>query len=306
MLLDHKLITDFEEGLDPLKPEDSKVNATVVGYGEMSTIFLIGDDNSIAYKRMPLFSSKHQAEDYQSVYCEYCNLLTQTGITVPENGTFIVELPDRPVILYIAQKMIPPERFGHRLIHTQDLKSNEHLIQLILNHSKKLWQFCAEHKPELEIAVDGQLSNWAHLDDGKDTLYYIDTSTPFVRKKGVHQLDAEVVLKTVPGLLRRFIKNEVAEEVLNRYYDPRKNMIDLVGNLYKEQKPELIEPFMKIVNRNLPNGSDLITTKDVKSYYREDKAIWALFLRLRRIDRWFTSKIKKQRYEYILPGKIKR
>ncbi len=306
MLLDHELINNFESGLDPLKPEAAKIKATIVGYGEMSTIFLIGDDDSIAYKRMPLFDSKQQAEEYKAVYYEYCDLLTQTGISLPDSGTSIVEFSDRPVILYIAQDMVPPERFAHRLIHTQDLKANERLMQLIADHSKKLWQFCAEHNPELEIALDGQLSNWVHMDDGKDTLYYIDTSTPFVKKQGEHQLDAQVVLKTVPGLLRRFIKDEVAQEVLDRYYDPRKNMIDLVANLFKEQKPDLIEPFMKIINRNLPDGIDHLTYKDVKSYYREDKAIWALFLRLRRIDRWITANIKRQRYEYILPGKIKR
>ncbi|MBU2515411.1 hypothetical protein KJ966_29190 [bacterium] len=306
MQLDQKLINSFETGLNPLKPEDSKISARIVGYGEMSTIFLIGDDSSIAYKRMPLFSSQKQAGDYLAVYNEYCELLTQTGISLPESGTCIVDLPDRPVILYIAQEMVPPERFGHRLIHTQNLKTNERMVRLIVDHSQKLWRFCAEHNPELEIAVDGQLSNWVHMDDGKDTLYYIDTSTPFIKKKGVHQLDPQVVLKTIPGLLRSFIKDKTVKEVLDRYYDPRKNMIDLVANLFKEQKPDLIAPFIDIINNKLPDGIAPLTFKDVKSYYREDKAIWALFLRLRRIDRWVTSKIRRKRYEYILPGKIKR
>jgi uncharacterized protein DUF6206 len=306
MNLDHELLRKFEEGLDPIKPEDSKVKAAIVGYGEMSTIFRIEGDDSIAYKRMPLFESREQAELYDGLYLEYCDLLVEAGISLPKSETSIVVIPERPVVLYIAQEMLPPPRFAHRLIHSQDMNANKHLMELVLENSKKLWRFCALRDDGLEIAADGQLSNWVHPDDGTDTLIYIDTSTPFVKKSGVHQLDAEIVLKSTPGLLRRFIKDEVAREVMDRYYDPRKNMIDLVGNLIKEQKPELIMPFIEIINQHLPEESEPVTLKAVKSYYREDKAIWALFLRLRQIDRWITSKIKRKRYEYILPGKIKR
>jgi len=44
----------------------------------------------------------------------------------------------------------------------------------------------------------------------------------------------------------------------------------------------------------------------VEKYYREDKFIWTLFLALRRMDRWLTTTIFRKRYEFILPGKIKR
>ncbi|MEN8212142.1 MAG: DUF6206 family protein [Thermodesulfobacteriota bacterium] len=306
MQLNHQLIQEFEAGLNPLKPEDSKIKANIVGCGEISTIFRIGNDDDIAYKRMPLFSDSIQAKSYQGIFLEYCELLDKAGVYVPDTQTSIVKMPDRPVILYIAQQMLPPERFGHKLIHTQDIKANERLMQLILETSQRLWEFCEKNGPNLEIAVDGQLSNWVHLDDDKDTIVYIDTSTPFLRKQGIHQMDKQIVLKTVPALLRWLITEKTANEVMDRYYEPRKNMIDLVANLYKEQKPSLIEPYINLINPQLPAGTDPITIKDVKSYYREDKSLWALFLRLRRFDRWFTSTVRRKRYEYILPGKIKR
>jgi len=306
MQLDHKLIQEFESGLNPLRPEESKIRASIVGYGEISAIFQIAGDDKIAYKRMPLFSSRAQAENYQGVFHEYCELLNNAGVLIPDTKTSIVEIPGRPVILYIAQQMIPKERIGNKLIHTQDLKANERLMQLITETSQRLWAFCEANKPELEVAVDGQISNWAHLDDGKDTIVYFDTSTPFIRKKGIHQMDAQILLKTIPGLLRWAFSVKTVKEVMDRYYEPRKNMIDLLGNLYKEQKSSLIEPYMSLINRQLPAGTDPITLKAVKSYYREDKAGWALFLRLRKLDRWFTSTIRRKRYEYILPGKIKR
>lgn len=106
--------------------------------------------------------------------------------------------------------------------------------------------------------------------------------------------------------LRWLIKKLFADEVLDRYYDPRKNMIDLTANLYKEQKQELIPMFVEVINRKLPTDVPPLTLKGIKSYYREDKFIWWLFLGSRRIDCWMTTKLFRQRYEFILPGKIKR
>ena len=54
------------------------------------------------------------------------------------------------------------------------------------------------------------------------------------------------------------------------------------------------------------DAMDPLTVGEVEKYYREDKFIWALFLFLRRLDRWLTTKLLRKRYEFILPGKIKR
>ncbi|MCP4757271.1 MAG: hypothetical protein GY866_40935, partial [Proteobacteria bacterium] len=212
----------------------------------------------------------------------------------------------RPVVLYIGQTLLPADRLCHRLIHKQDEAANKRLLESVMAESEKIWHFCRENGPKLEIALDGQLSNWVLMNDSDQTLYYIDTSTPFVRKTKAHQLDSDLLVKTMPNLLRRFIKEDTINEVLDRYYDPRKNMIDLAANLFKEQRPELVPLFVETINHNLPSGLEPITLKNVKSYYREDKAIWALFLRLRKMDRWLTTNIQRRRYEFILPGKIKR
>ena len=50
----------------------------------------------------------------------------------------------------------------------------------------------------------------------------------------------------------------------------------------------------------------LLTEKEVKRYYTEDKIIWSAFLNLRRFDRWISTRLLRRRYEFILPGKIRR
>jgi len=61
-----------------------------------------------------------------------------------------------------------------------------------------------------------------------------------------------------------------------------------------------------IINRRLGTDQKPLTVDEVDKYYREDKVIWSVYLSFRRIDRWLTTQIFRRRYEYILPGKIKR
>lgn len=306
MKLDVDLLAEFEKGLDPKFPEKSSIKADIIGYGEISAIFRIRDDPSLAYKRMPLFRNSKDAKAYESLYREYCALTAEAGIRLPETGTAIVDLPERPVTLYIAQEMIPADRFCHRLIHSQDKTGNIDMVQTIVEAMRKIWCFKKENGGTLEIALDGQLSNWAMLDAAERSLVFIDTSTPMIRWNGHHRIDANVLLDTMPAALKWFIKEKTVRDVLDRYYDPRKNMIDLTANLIKEQRPELVPVFIDAINEVLPGDVEPLTHKCVQRYYKEDKAIWTLFLRLRRIDRWLKTVVLRKRYDYILPGKIKR
>ncbi len=82
--------------------------------------------------------------------------------------------------------------------------------------------------------------------------------------------------------------------------------MDLAANLYKEQQPALIPLAVEIINTILSGSTKPLTEEEVARYYRQDKLIWTLYLAFRRLDRWFTTKLFRQRYEFILPGKIKR
>lgn len=307
MNLDQDLLERFEAGLNPQAIEESVVPAHLLGYGEISAIFQIQGDTSVAYKRMPLFDSLAQATAYAELYKEYCGLLERAGLHLPESNTAIVEIPGRPVVLYIGQRAFPAQNIGNKLLHVFDLEQVQRLIRRILEFQVKLKEFNQSVLPDLEIAVDGQISNWAlegDLDTG--TIYYIDTSTPFIRKNGAHQLDPELVLQAAPAFLRWLVRWLFVDEVLDRYYDPRKNMIDLAANLFKEQRPDLIPATIDTINESMAGIIEPLNRIDVEKYYKEDKFIWTLFLTLRRLDRFLTTKIFRNRYEFILPGKIQR
>jgi hypothetical protein len=307
MLADENRLAQFEIGLDPQNLDASPIPATIIGYGEISAIFQIADHPEVAFKRLPLFSDRSAAQTYVQQYHEYCRLLTEAGLRLPDHQTYIIQPPGRPTAVYIAQKKLPSERFGHQLIHDLAGQELQSLLERIVRETDKIWRFNQSARPALELALDGQLSNWVWLGNAdSQSMVFIDTSTPLFRKNGVEQLDPELFLKSAPAFLRWILRLFFLDDVINRYYDQRLVCMDLAANLYKEQQPALIPLTVKIINTIVSDNMKALTESEVAQYYRQDKLIWTLFLAFRRLDRWVTTKLFRRRYEFILPGKIKR
>ena len=76
--LDLDLLQEFEHGLDPAHPERSRIPAEILGYGEISTVFAIHAAGlaGLAFKRLPLFRSRDEADRYGAVLAEYVRILT--------------------------------------------------------------------------------------------------------------------------------------------------------------------------------------------------------------------------------------
>ncbi len=304
MTLTKRQLIEFEEGLIPTALDRSKIPATVIGYGEISTVFQIQGEDIHAYKRLPLFENKKLAEDYVQIYRSYCNYLKQIGLNLPEDATILISPENRPVVLYIVQRKLDSSRFAHNLIKSYNEGQFAELLQNICVEIEKVWNFNLTNIPEAEVALDGQLSNWVMAED--DKLYYIDTSTPLFKINVIEQLNPELILKTAPSFLRWILRIFFLKDVMTRYYNRRLVYLDLIANLFKEQRPDLIPRAIEIINSYLNDDEKPFNIKEIEKYYKEDKLIWTLFLAFRRFDRWLTSKILRRRYEFILPGKIRR
>ena len=304
---DLDLLSKFEENLNPQNIQDSPIPAQTLGYGEISLIFKIGDDLDKAYKRLPLFSGTEAAENYRQHYRSYCRLLREVGLNLPDDDTCIIRFSNRPTVLYIAQSQFPAEAFGHRLLHSLSHQDIEILFRRVVSEVAKIWRFNTNSLPAVELAIDGQISNWVWIRNGpSEAIYYVDTSTPLFRTKGEIQLDPELFLKSAPSFLRWIIRWLFLKDVLDRYFNERLVFIDLAANLFKEQKSDLIPMVVDIINGSLSEGVPPLSVKEVKRYYREDRTIWVVFLAFRRLDRWLKTKLLGKRYEFILPGKVKR
>jgi len=302
--LDREILQEFERGLNPQNPLASTIPCQILGYGEISTVLQINEDVTIAAKRMPLFSSTAGAEEYAQNYQRYCDRLRDAGLNVPEDKTISVRGHGDLTVLYILQQQLPPDRFCHKLIHTKAETFLNEMVLRIVQEIEKVWDYNQNHAQKIELAIDGQLSNWVFLESGE--LFFIDTSTPLMHEKGIEVLDPELLLKSAPSFLRWLIRWQFLDDVMSRYYDPHLVYTDLIANLFKEQCPEWVDPWIKAINSKTRSRMASLSRKKIESYYKEDKLIWSLFLGLRRLDRFIKMKLVRERYEFVLPGKIKR
>lgn len=318
--VDFELLEKFEQHIDPTSPESCQIPCRVLGYGEISTVFEIQAEGmtGLAFKRMSIFENWEEFYEYLDAYQEYNELLEKISIKLPPHGYAALSDDSGNPIFYIIQQKVPVSALGNKLIHSLPREDLLILFRYLLFHMHKLWRYNLK-KTGRELGIDGQISNWV-LDDfdpetgrlgSNITFSYIDTSTPFLRIDGVEQMDPELFLRSAPSFLAWILRLFFVDEVVGRYYDFRKVIIDLVANFYKEGKPELIPDLILTANDFLTSegaglGIDLIDSDEVRAYYREDAFIWRLYLNMRRLDRFIYTKILRREYPFILPGKIER
>ena len=296
-----EFLTEFEKGLNPQFPDKSVIPAKIVGYGEISSIFKIDPYNNWVFKRLPLFITRDDAEIYSDKYNNYTSYLKQAGLSLPNDLIYIVS--SKKVVLYIAQEAFNKENLCQNKLHSLGKEDSLRMLKNIFLEINKVNNFNIQNKSKAALSIDGQVSNWAMVNN---KLLYFDTSTPLFKIKDKEQMNPELLLNSTPRALRWMIRSFFLQEVMDRYYDIRQVYLDLIANLYKEQKEDLISEAMKIANELIPKGVEKISLKEINKYYQNDKIIWQLFLGLRRIDRWLTTNIFRKQYEFILPGKIKR
>lgn len=319
--VDRELLKDFEESLDPSKPEESPIPAKVLGYGEISTIFEIVHESQreIAYKRMPLFDDMQQVERYKKIYYKYHELLREINIETPEYGAIDVVTDDGRIVLYLYQRRLPSNSIGNEIIHAVSDDQVMILVLKVLRELNKVWTFNRDNRPGIEVAIDGQISNWAMKDfdpenlaiDENISLLYLDTSTPLTRENGVEMLDAELFLKPTPPIMRWILKKFYLQDILDRYYDFRKVVVDLIANFFKEGRDNAIPKLVDLANDFFSAEAVVpdivpIAYEEVKKYYKEDASIWSLYLNLRKIHRFIRTKILRKYYDFILPAEINR
>ena len=316
-----ELLERFEQGIDPVNPLKGKIPARIIGYGEISIIFEILDHSQqgLAFKRLPIFRSRSEMDQYEELFMEYNRLLSEDiGIPVPTYALARIYPPEGNMVIYNVQEKLPADSICDQVIKHLDRRSLANLMVAVLKNMKKVWLYNASHSRK-KIGLDGQISNWAIAGGVSATgsfdedmqLIYIDTGTPLMRINGIEQINPDLFLRSAPSFLVWLIKRFFLNDILNRYYDFHLVVVDLIANFYKEQKSEIVPLLIETANHFFTTElSEFrlkpITLKEVKSYYREDAFIWSLYLALRKFDRFLHMRILRKPYRYILPGKIKR
>jgi hypothetical protein len=319
--IDFDLLAEFEQDLDPQSPESNCIPCHVLGYGEISTVFEFNAARmeGLAFKRMSIFETQAELDNYYSAYRDYNELLEkEIGIRLPGHGHAVVQNQSGRPNFYIIQAKLPSYSIGNNAIHLLNRQGIKILVERVLTELLKLWSF-NRRQTKYQVSIDGQISNW--VIDGFDpdnpqlaediSLSYLDTSTPLYLLDGVEQFDPELIIRTTPRLLAVIIRQFFLADVMTRYYDPRQVVIDILANFYKEQRADLIPELVISANNFLDNGGkelgvEPINNKEISDYYREDALIWSFLSFARRLDRFLYLKILRREYPYILPGNVER
>ncbi|MFX1307748.1 MAG: DUF6206 family protein [Promethearchaeota archaeon] len=306
--------------MDTGNPERGIVPIKILGYGEITLVFEIVNDNyKYAYKRLPIFETHEQAKKHEHVFREYNRILNEElNIKTPPLDIVWFENDEGKIIFYAIQEKILSESVGNKVIHKVSKKETEILVLNALREMKKVWAFNRENQT-YDVGLDGQISNFAVLNYNPENpvveqnpkLIYIDTVPPFYRINGIEAMEIELLTKSMPSFIRGLLKRIFLQDLIDRYYDWRLVIIDLVANFFKEQKPELIPSLIKVVNNFLKEEAsefniEPLNFEEIEKYYKSDKFVWVLYQRMRKFDRFIKTKLLRKKYDYYLPGMIER
>jgi len=331
--IDRDLVAAFEAQLDAVHPDRGPIPARVIGYGEISTVLQIGGHAGQVYKRLAGFRSASETRAHEDAIRAYCDSLRQAGLDVVETQSLALCNDHGEHVLYLVQPRAPADTIGNAFCARADTPLFTNALEAVLEHYAAIWRR-NQHQPGGEtLGIDGQISNWAFLlgqqtsdpsnpSDLSDLAFlpgdetslrpvYFDVGLPLLRRGGVDIMNVEIGLRTLPPPLAWVVRRAFLSEVLNRYYDLRQVLLDLVGNFYKEGYPDKIPAALEITNRFLVGkahdlGLAPLRRKEVDAYYRRDAFIWRVFLGFRRLDRFVKIHLLRQRYPFILPGRIRR
>jgi hypothetical protein len=266
----------------------------VLGHGEISCVLAWkAGEGEVACKRLPLFSSAPELEGYQRALLTYLDRLEATGVRVLPTRLQSLPRADGKLAAYCLQPVLPQGSLAPaaiaRLPQDQALAVLGRIASAI------------EGTVSPRLGIDGQLCNWALVDD---QLWYLDITTPMARDEaGRELLDAGVFLASLPWAIRGIAHRFILESVLQKYYSLRGVLLDLAGNLYKERLDALIPGFLQLANKRLERA---INEDEVRRYYRRDARTWALLQWLRRADRFWQRHVRRRTYPFLLPAAIQR
>ena len=289
------MLMAFEAMRDlPLEDAEIESGLKVIGYGEISTVLaMTSGSQTFACKRLPLFSSKERAEYFAALFGEYIGALNERGIDVIDSRLQLMEGADGAQIVYCVQPLLDGSGLGPVIFARLDADKRNALFADIVTRVKG----CVDAK----IGVDGQLSNWAVVDDRP---VYIDITTPMMRDaEGNERLDWGVHLAALPWLLRAPVRWFLLKSLTSAYYDPRLIVVDFLANLYKENMGDHVEELAGIASDILGQS---VTERDAAKYYRSNARTYAFLLRVRRMDRTWQRRVRRRPYPFLLPGPIER
>ncbi len=283
--------------------EGSSRGLEVLGYGEISSVIALETPaGRFALKRLPPFPDRVRFEAYHRLFDQYLEKLAGGGLKLlPSAMRSVAASGGRSprggqtgrVVAYCVQPIVDSAVLAPRVLASASDAEAQELFARILGTIRRAIS------PRL--GLDGQLSNWVWVEGD---WHYLDVTTPLLRDEvGRDRLDADLFLAMLPWALRGVVKRFLLSDITGSYFDSRRAVLDVLGNLLKERLERHLPAALEVANRHLERP---LTASEVRAYYARDARMWALLLALRRLDRYWQLEVRRRGYPFLLPGKIER
>jgi hypothetical protein len=264
----------------------------VLGRGEISLVLgAPGAAPRWACKRLPPFTPAG-ADRYAATFERYLDALGQRGVRVLHTELHRVEGDGGTVVLWCVQPVLPPSSLAVEIVRHDEERAPGLLGAIVTTVLGAVGQ---------DVGLDAQLSNWAAVDD---EVTYLDVTTPLLRAPdGTPELDVDVFLASLPWVLRAPARRFVVPGLIDRYHQPRGAVLDLAGNLVKEQLDRWIPTVLAAAGDRIDPP---LLEDEVRRDHRSDARTWAALQAVRRADRAWQRHVRRRTYPFLLPGRIER
>ena len=302
-------------------------HVTVLAYGEISAALTTDDLPGLVCKRMAGYPDAASVSAYLDLVDEYLAELAAAGVSVVPTEAIPVQRPGRPPVVYLVQPRMDPQTLGHKPAARDRRRRPGRRDPPGARFGRPAGpaQRRADgrgrggpRRPAVELVVPRRrtLARASPAPGapsrGPPQPVLLDVGTPFVRRHGRHSLDARVVVAPAPpghpgpaaALRRRLLPGR-----LLRPPDRRRGpagQLPQGGGPAADRRPAWTWSTEWLATADIPGPRDPITAAEVADYYRRDARLLGLFLQARRADRAIRTKVLRQHYDFLLPGRVAR
>jgi hypothetical protein len=287
-------LRELDRHVDRALAAGDESSLPLLGFGEISLVLAWpAESPRLACKRLPLFPTRARLDAYRRTLDAYLEALRGAGVRAVETELVPVARDDGLVAGYVIQPMLPADTLAPEILRGEQPAAGHPLVAAVVDVTADV--------VGPTVGLDAQLANWTWDESG---LTYLDVSTPLLwSEDGRPLLDLELLSRAIPWALRGALRRFLVPGIVETYRDLRKVYLDLCGNLIKERLDPWLPAFLECVNRHLDRP---LTATDVRRYYRSDARLWAMLLRIRRVDRAWQLRVRHRAYPFLLPERIER
>ena len=240
----------------------------------------------VACKRVPPFKDRAAFDRYGAVVIRNIDEFREAGIDVVDTEVRLIEHGDR-LVGFVVQPLLAPDTLGEAVLKHAEPAADHPLVAAMVNH---VLNATTDRR-----GLDAQVGNWAIV-EGR--VVYLDVTTPFLfDQHGELVMDLDVFLEAGPPVLRPMYRHQLPK-AMRRWLDPRHALLDLIGNLYKLDLDDWVEP---IIAATVGRVDPPLTVVEARRYYGGEVKTWSMLHRALRGYEWWQRRVRRTTPNMFVP-----